>query len=91
MGNIPGKEVVQIYFSKSNSSTDRPVKELKDFSKTKLLKSGEKVRVEFNLPISDLSYWEVEKNEWVVEKGYYEIFAGSSSSDIRLHLKNLNL
>ena len=90
-GNISGKEVVQIYFSKSNSSIDRPIKELKDFSKTKLLKSGEKVKVDFSLPISDLSYWDDEKNEWVIEKGNYEIFAGSSSSDIRLHLKNLKL
>ena len=91
IGNISGKEVVQIYFSKSNSSVDRPIKELKDFSKTKLLKSGEKVRVEFSLPISDLSYWDDEKNEWVIEKGNYEISAGASSSDIRLHLKNLTL
>ena len=90
-GNISGKEVVQIYFSKSNSSIDRPIKELKDFSKTKLLKSGEKAKVDFSLPISDLSYWDDEKNEWVIEKGNYEIFAGSSSSDIRLHLKNLKL
>ena len=90
-GNISGKEIVQIYFSKSNSSVDRPKKELKDFSKTKLLKSGEKVKVDFSLPISDLSYWDDEKNEWVIEKGNYEIFAGSSSSDIRLHLKNLKL
>ncbi len=90
-GNISGKEVVQIYFSKSNSSIDRPIKELKDFSKTKLLKSGENTKVEFSIPISDLSYWDDEKNEWVIEKGNYEIFAGSSSSDIRLHLKNLKL
>ena len=90
-GNISGKEIVQIYFSKSNSSVDRPKKELKDFSKTKLLKSGEKAKVDFSLPISDLSYWDDEKNEWVIEKGNYEIFAGSSSSDIRLHLKNLKL
>ena len=90
-GNISGKEIVQIYFSKSNSSIDRPIKELKAFSKTKLLKNGEKVRVEFSLPISDLSYWDDEKNEWVIEKGDYEIFAGSSSSDIRLQLKNLKL
>ena len=91
IGNISGKEIVQIYFSKSNSSVDRPKKELKDFSKTKLLKSGEKAKVDFSLPISDLSYWDDEKNEWVIEKGNYEIFAGSSSSDIRLHLKNLKL
>ena len=89
-GNISGKEVVQIYFSKSNSSIDRPIKELKDFSKTKLFKSGENTKVEFSIPISDLSYWD-DKNEWVIEKGNYEIFAGSSSSDIRLHLKNLKL
>ena len=58
---------------------------------TKLLKSGENTKVEFSIPISDLSYWDDEKNEWVIEKGNYEIFAGSSSSDIRLHLKNLKL
>ena len=55
------------------------------------MKSGENTKVDFSLPISDLSYWDDEKNEWVIEKGNYEIFAGSSSSDIRLHLKNLKL
>ena len=90
-GNIAGREVIQIYSSKLNSLINRPMKELKDFSKTKLLKSGENVRVHFNLPVSDLSYWNEERNKWVIEKGDYQIFAGSSSSDIRLRSKILKL
>ena len=84
IGNQKGKEIVQVYVSKNNSKIDRPIKELKEFSKTKLLDLGEAVKMNFNIPISDLSYWNEEVNDWSLEKGVYSILIGASSRDIKL-------
>ena len=67
--NIAGRELVQIYSSKSNSLINRPTKELKDFTKTKLLKSGEIFRVQFNLPISDLDIGMKKEINGLLKKG----------------------
>ena len=73
-----------MYVPKNNSKIDRPIKELKEFSKTKLLDLGEAVKMNFNIPISDLSYWNEEVNDWSLEKGVYSILIGASSRDIKL-------
>ena len=88
-GNISGKEIAQIYYSKSNSLLDRPKKQLIDFSKTKLLESKEKVKFEFKLLTSDFAYWNEKERKWDIENGIYNILVGSSSSDIRLIYPNL--
>ncbi len=83
-GMIPGKEVVEIYVSKSDTEIDRPVQELKAFAKTPLLNSGESTEVTIDLPVSDLSYWNEDTSGWTLEKGSYTIHSASSSRDIRL-------
>lgn len=89
-GDVAGKEVVQIYSSKPDTSIDRPLKELKAFSKTPLLKQGESAEILLNIPVSSLSYWDEAQAEWTLEKGQYVISAGASSRDIRLS-ENIDL
>ena len=84
VGIQKGKEVVQVYVSKKNSKINRPIKELKEFSKTKLLDPGEKIKIDFRIPISDLSYWNEEINDWKIENGIYSILLGASSRNIKL-------
>jgi beta-glucosidase len=83
-GDVSGKEVVEVYVSKPDSNTDRPVQELKAFAKTPLLKSGETAELVMAVPISELSYWNENLSGWTLEEGTYVIRAGSSSRDIRL-------
>jgi beta-glucosidase len=83
-GDTAGKEVAEIYVSKPDTKIDRPVLELKAFTKTPLLKSGETVELKLNIPVSDLSYWDEASSGWALEKGTYVIYAGSSSRDKRL-------
>lgn len=83
VGEKPGKEVIQLYSSKTNTSIDRPIKELKRFKKTNLLNPEESTTIIFNVPITELSYWSEKDSNWVLEKGDYEILIGSSSKDIR--------
>jgi beta-glucosidase len=83
-GNLPGKEVVQFYISKPNSTIDRPIQELKAFWKTPTLQSEEVVDVLVQLPISELRYWDEDRAGWAFENGSYIISAGTSSRDLRL-------
>ena len=87
IGKAMGKEVVQVYISKTNSEIDRPLKELKGFSKTGLLNTDESANLNIVIPISDFSYWNEEINNWSIENGEYNILVGSSSRDIKLEKK----
>jgi len=83
-GDVAGKEVVQIYVSRPNSTIDRPVQELKAFAKTPNLQPGQEVNLTFKIPVSELSYWDERASKWALEKGEYNVQANSSSRDNRL-------
>lgn len=82
-GDWAGKEVVQVYVSKPNSTVDRPEQELKAFVKTKTLTPKERQDIVIRIPVSELSYWDEDKSGWVLEEGTYSIRLGASSRDIR--------
>lgn len=86
-GSLKGKEIVQIYLSKTDSEIDRPTNELKAFLKTPNLEKGESIRLKFSIPISYLSYWSEDEKGWKVEPGNYLLKVGASSRDIRLTYK----
>jgi beta-glucosidase len=85
-GDTAGAEIIQLYISDSDSSISRPLKELKGFEKV-YLEPGKSKIVEFSIDSSDLAFFNVEKNEWVAEKGEFKILIGSSSENIRLEDK----
>lgn len=85
-GKVKGKEVVQLYVSAPKSEVDRPVKELKGFSKVELA-PGETRDVKIRIKGSDLAYFDADRHEWVVEPGMYEAHIGASSADIRSKVK----
>lgn len=80
-GSVSGKEVVQVYSSKPDTSIDRPVQELRSFAKTQSLNPDESVKIKIEIPLSQLSYWSEETSKWVLEKGMYIIKVGNSSRD----------
>ena len=87
IGAFPGKEVVQFYTKKINSTIERPLQELKAFAKTKLIKSGEDTRISVKIAIKELSYWDEKINNWSIENGSYTINAGASSRNFKQTLK----
>ncbi|MEJ2585050.1 MAG: glycoside hydrolase family 3 C-terminal domain-containing protein [Robiginitalea sp.] len=82
-GQMAGKEVVQVYSSKPDTSIDRPLRELRAFSKTRLLQPGETEELIFSIPVTDLRYWDEGKSGWVLEAGTYTIEVGTSSRDLQ--------
>ncbi len=83
IGNMAGKEAVQLYISKLDSVVDRPVKELCGFDKI-YLEAGEEKEVKFTLTEYEFAYYNICLHAWHVESGTYKIMAGASSQDIRL-------
>ncbi len=80
-GKMAGEEVVQLYVSDQNAGVDKPIKELKAFSKVSLL-AGETKKVKLTLNKQSFSYFDETKNDWLVESGKYNIMIGNSSENI---------
>jgi beta-glucosidase len=80
-GPRDGKETVQLYIHDVYSSSTRPVKELKGFSKI-FLKAGESKEVSFVLTAEDLKYYNHDLN-YVCEPGDFEIMIGPNSRDVK--------
>ncbi|WP_417354282.1 glycoside hydrolase family 3 C-terminal domain-containing protein [Flavobacterium sp.] len=80
-GKKDGKEVVQLYVSKADSTVERAAKELKGFNKV-LVKAGNSEKVTINVPVKELAYYDENSKGWVVEKGDYTFKLGNSSKNI---------
>jgi beta-glucosidase len=82
-GTRVGEEVVQMYVKHLNSSVERPLLELKGFTRIALA-PGEKRSVTFTLPAERLGYWNVRAHRFEIENDRVEIAIGGSSADLRL-------
>ncbi len=80
-GMVAGKEVVQVYVSAPTNQRDKPERELRAFTKTRLLQAGEVQTLTFTLTARDLASWSVEEKSWVVDPGEYRVWVGRSSVD----------
>jgi len=76
---VAAAEIAQLYLGIPNG----PEKVLRGFSK-QAMSAGERVTMEFDLTRRDLSMWDTESQEWVLQRGEYEVYVGASVSDIRL-------
>jgi beta-glucosidase len=82
-GSRAGEEVAQCYVSKPASSVDRPVKELKAFTKVSLA-PGETKQVSMALSANELYYYDETAAAYKVEPGLYTIAIGGSSDNLPL-------
>ena len=86
-GELEGKEVVELYISApDNKATNKPVKELKAYAKTKLLKPGESETLTLKVKVADLASFDESASAWVVAEGEYQFLIGASSQDIKATL-----
>ncbi|WP_026652626.1 glycoside hydrolase family 3 protein [Butyrivibrio proteoclasticus] len=87
IGKIPGKEVVQLYYSAPQGKLGKPAKALGGYVKTRLLQPGESQKVTIALYMDDMASYDdlgkVKKAAWVLEKGEYKFFLGTSVRDVK--------
>lgn len=76
-GNYEGTEIAQLYIQDKVGSVTRPVKELKRFTRI-TLKPGEKKNISFELPISELAFWNIDMQH-VVEAGDFNLWVAPDS------------
>ncbi|SEQ05037.1 beta-glucosidase [Hyunsoonleella jejuensis] len=77
VGDLDGKEVVQLYINDPVASIVRPVKELKGFELVEL-KKGQTKTITFNLTNAELGFYDNDGN-YLVEPGMFNIMVGGSS------------
>ena len=76
-GSYEGTEVAQLYVQDKSGSVVRPVKELKHFMRI-ALKPGEKRTASFDLPVSELAFYNIDMQK-VVEPGNFSLWVASNS------------
>ena len=83
IGSRDGKEIVQLYIGEENPLLERPTKELKAFEKVSLA-PGETKTVKFEIPASDLAYFNADTHSWVLDSGHkFTAYFAAASDDVR--------
>ena len=78
--SIDAKEVIQVYVSDKVASITPSVKRLRAFEKVEI-KAGETKTVQFEFPVSDLGFVNV-NNNWLVESGEFSLSINDLSETI---------
>jgi len=82
VGQVTGKEIIQVYVHDQKCSLRRPKKELKGFAKVEL-QPGETKTVSIPLDFRAFAFYHPGYHRWITESGEFEILVGASSVDIR--------
>ena len=80
-GTMDGDDVVQLYVTNLDSEVYQPIRQLKAFRRVTVEKNETK-QVELSFSIEDMSWWDVEKQAYVLNPGRYEVQIGKSSAEI---------
>ncbi|SEA82795.1 beta-glucosidase [Pseudobutyrivibrio sp. ACV-2] len=85
-GDIPGKDVVQLYYSAPQGKLGKPAVELGDFAKTKVLEPEESQVLTLSIGKYIMSSYDdlgkLKDAAYVLEKGEYKFCLGDNSLDI---------
>ena len=82
-GARAGKEVVQLYIADVESTPQKPLKELKAFTKVAVA-PGQARTVELTIDTRSLQHYDPIKKAWCVEPGAFRVLVGTSAADIQL-------
>ena len=83
IGEVSGKEVVQVYISLPGR--DKEYQRLVTFQKTKELEKGETETMDLSFSLEDCTSYNEEKAAWILDEGDYILRVGNSSRNTNLH------
>ena len=85
IGDVAGKQTVQVYFGAPRGDLGKPAKELAAFAKTGLLAPGASEELVMSFAITDMSSYDdtgvIQESAYVMEAGDYNIYVGNSIKD----------
>lgn len=82
-GEREGREVVQLYAGRQESTVSRAPRELVGFASVEVA-PGDHREVSLDIPLHRLAHWDIRQGRWVIEPGQWQLSAGASSRDLRL-------
>lgn len=82
-GKTRGGYVSQVYIEFPSTLAASPPKNFRGFDKV-MLESGESGQVLFNILRRDLSIWDPESQQWIIQTGTYKVYVSSSSRRVEL-------
>jgi beta-glucosidase len=82
-GSRRGREVVQLYLSRPQSSIERPARWLAGWAPVEA-DAGEETEATVPVDLWALRHWDVAAGHWAIEPGEFEVQIGRSVADIRL-------
>lgn len=82
-GSRRGREVIQVYLAREESSIERPARWLASFTAVEL-DPGQETVVEVDIPARAFAHRDVDAQAWAIEPGTFRIEAGRSAGDLRL-------
>lgn len=85
-GSVDGYETAQVYASQLKAPVLRPTKELKAFKKV-FLKAGESRKVELDIPVRELAYYDETSAGWKVDAARFELCNAASAADVKSNVK----
>jgi beta-glucosidase len=85
-GDRPGKQVVQVYVTRPDSTLERPASVLAGFAVVRV-DPGESVEVAVALDPRTLRHWDAVEHRWAVEPGPLVVSTGPHAGDLRLHAR----
>ncbi|GEM_PF-1009799 len=82
-GKVAGKEAVQLYVAAPGKKLAKPARELKAFTKARLLQPGESQEVLFQIDSYAQASYDESRSDWVTEVASYEAMIGAPSRDLK--------
>ena len=95
VGDRPGREVAQVYYSAPQGKLGKPARVLAGYRKTRLLAPGESEYVIIRFPVGSMASYDdlgkAARSAWVMEKGVYRFYIGTSVRDVKETAETLTL
>lgn len=87
VGDVAGKEVVQVYYGAPQGKLGKPAKVLGAYKKTRLLQAGESQVLTLRFPVAQMASYDdlgkVCKSAYVLEAGDYRFYVGNNVRDAK--------
>lgn len=84
VGNVSGRETVQIYVSQPQGKLKKAYQVLVGFKKTGMLKNGQSEELEISFSLRDIASYDEENAQYIIEGGKYFIRVGNHSRNTHI-------